>query len=97
MKISYEVKKFQVGGPAPMPDEAPMPQDPAAASMEANPVDELTQMAAEALQSGNCDVALAVCQGFIELMQEMAGGGAPQEAPAGQPVYRKGGILVKRV
>lgn len=90
--------KFQEGGP--------MPADPAAqggAPMEqggGDPMAELVQGATEAVESGNCDVALQVCQMLVEL----AGGGgqpAPEEPapePAeGEPVYRAGGRLVRRI
>jgi hypothetical protein len=38
-------------------------------------------------------MAMQVCQ---ILMQMAGGGGAPAEAPA-EPVYRKGGVLVRRI
>ena len=54
-----------------------------------------------AVQAGDCNIALQVCQMLLEL----AGGGAapaPEaaEAPApaeGEPVYRAGGRLVRRI
>lgn len=88
-------KKFQEGGPMPA-------QDPAAQG-GGDPMAELVAGAQEAVQSGNCDVALQVCQMLLEL----AGGGgapagpAPEEAapmPAeGEPVFRKGGSLVRKI
>ena len=62
----------------------------------------LMQAAAEAAQSGNCDLALQVCQMLLELAGGGApAGGAPEEAaPApveGEPVFfRSGGSMSLR-
>lgn len=108
MKISNKiVSKFQEGGamppdqgaPAPAQGAAPQgdPNDPNAAQGggEQDPIMQLAQMAAQALQGQDCQMMAQVCQGFIQLTQGAAGGGggAPQEAP----VYKKGGVLVKRI
>jgi hypothetical protein len=37
---------------------------------------------------------MAVCEGFVQLVQEMAGGQAAAPEAAPEPVYRKGGKLV---
>lgn len=88
-------KKFQEGGP--------MPAEDPAAQGGGDPMAQLVQGAAEAVQTGNCDVALQVCQ----MLMELAGGGgapagpAPEEAapaPAeGEPVFRMGGSLVRKI
>ena len=91
--------KFQEGGP--------MPADPAAqggAPAEqggGDPMAELVQGAQQAVEAGDCNIALQVCQMLLELA---GGGGAPapaaEEAPApaeGEPVYRFGGRLSKRI
>lgn len=90
--------KFQEGGPMP---EQQAPAGGAPAQQGGDPMEQLLQGAAEAVQSGNCEVALQVCQMLIELA---GGGGAPApeaaEAPApaeGEPVYRAGGRLVRRI
>lgn len=58
----------------------------------------LAQMAAQALQNNDGQMALEVCQGFLQLVQQMAGeAGGPEPAPQGEPVYRKGGKLVSRI
>lgn len=68
-----------------------------------DPTAMLMQGAQQALESQDCQVAMQVCQMLLELL---AGGGAPAEAapaeaapaPAeGEPVYRRGGRLVKRI
>jgi len=39
---------------------------------------------------------MQVCQVFVQMAQQAGGQGAPQQQ-AGEPVFRKGGILVKRI
>ena len=106
------VKKFQQGGPvdAPAeggaPAEAPMEEEPAEQPKEGgapqgggDPMEmlmQIGQMAAQALQSQDCNVAMQACDGIVQFIQMMQqGGGAPQQkAPQGEPVYRRGGKLV---
>ena len=105
------VKKFQHGGPvdAPAegvaPAEAPMEEEPAeqpqggAPQGGGDPMEmlmQIGQMAAQALQSQDCNAAMQACDGIVQFIQMMQqGGGAPQqEAPQGEPVYRRGGKLV---
>ena len=90
-------RKFQAGGPMPAGAPAPAPQggeDPTAMLMQA---------AQQAVQGQDCQMAMQVCQMVIEAL---GGGGGPQEAapqeaapaPAeGEPVYRRGGRLVRRL
>lgn len=97
-----EIQKFQEGGAMPAeaaPEAAPMEAAPAEEAPQGggDPVMELAQMAMQALQGQDCEAAMAVCEGFVQLVQEMAGGGAagaPGAAPEGEPVYRRGGKLV---
>ena len=89
--------KFQAGGqmPAGAPAQAPQGgEDPTAM---------LLQAAQQAIQGQDCQMAMQVCQMLIEAL---GGGGGPQEAapqeaapaPAeGEPVYRRGGRLVRRI
>lgn len=101
MEVKPKVKKFQEGGSAPAPADQPMPAEP----QEGAPVEggadqmlmQLAQMAAEALQSGDCNTALSVCEAFMQLIQQFTQGQAGPEAPQGEPVYRKGGKLVGRI
>lgn len=60
-----------------------------------DPLMQLAQIAAQALQTKNCDAAMQVCQAFVQLLQHAQGGGAAQ--PEGEPVYRRGGTLVRRI
>lgn len=94
------IKKFQEGGPAPAAEEqvpAESADQGAAQNQEQNPIMQLAQMAMQAVQTGDCQAALQVCEAFIQLIQQSSAEGAPQEAPQGEPVYRQGGILVRRI
>lgn len=100
MKIQSKISKFQQGG------AAPVPQDPAAggapaegAPMEGgapagNPMEQILQVAAQAVQTGNCEAALAVCQ---TLMSAAQGGMGPGEAPQEEPTFARNGSKLRRV
>ena len=107
LKVNFNnnrgINKFQQGGAMP-------PQDPAAGGAPAgapeggeDPMMQIAQMAMQALQAQDCNAAMQVCQVFVQLLQQAQGGGAegaPDEvsaAEAGEPVYRRGGTLVKRI
>lgn len=88
--------KFQEGGAMPAGAPAAAPQG------GEDPMAMLIQGAQQAVQAQDCQIAMQVCQMLLEL----AGGGAPAEAapaeaapaPAeGEPVYRRGGRLVRRI
>ena len=103
MKITpknSETRKFQVGGAMPALTETPAagaPVDETAPDQgeEQDPIMMLAQMSAQALQNQDCQMAMQVCQAFLEIVQQMQGG-APEE-PQGEPVFRKGGSLVRRI
>lgn len=101
---NQETRKFQVGGaiPAGAPVEdpaisgaAPVNEPTPDQGGEQDPIMMLAQMSAQALQSQDCQMAMQVCQIFLEIVQQMQGE-APEE-PQGEPVYRKGGVLVRRI
>ena len=81
------IKKFQEGGAAPTAAPAGAPT-----GGEQDPIQMLAEMAMQALQSQDPQLALGVCQGLVEMAQG-AGGSAP--APAAPVMMRKGGKLVK--
>ena len=98
--IPKTVKKFQQGGeiPAeePMAPEGGAPEAAPADGGGQDPMMMLAEAAAQALQANDGQLALQVCQGLVELVQQM-GGGAPQE-PQGEPVFAKNGAkLVRRI
>lgn len=95
MKIQSKISKFQQGG------SAPVPQDPAAGGAPAeggaqagNPMEQILQVAAQAVQTGNCEAALAVCQ---TLMSAAQGGMGPGEAPQEEPTFARNGSKLRRV
>lgn len=97
--IPKNVRRFQEGGQMPVEDPAMVEQAPAEAAPAGgggqDPIMMLAEAAAQALQGQDCQMAMQVCQGLLELVQQMAGG-APQESQ-GEPVFRKGGVLVRRI
>lgn len=99
MKIEKEIKLFQAGGELvnPATEDPNAVQDPnaAPASGGEDPIIVLAQMAAQALQNNDGQMALQVCEGFLQLVQSMSGGGGA--VPQGEPVYKKGGVLSRRI
>lgn len=90
------IKKFQEGGAMPA-EGTPVEQTPeGGAPVEGggeDPLMQLAQAAMQALQSQDCQMAMQVCQAFVQMIQQ-AQGGAPEQ-PQGQPVYKKGGKLLR--
>ena len=92
------INKFQEGG-AMTPQGAPQGAEQGApeeygAGAEQDPMAMLLQAAAQALQNQDCNMSMQVCQALVQMAQQ-GQEGAPGEA--GQPVYRKGGRLVRRI
>lgn len=86
---NYQEPKFlQEGGP--IEEQAPVEQAPAEGGDQG--MEQLLAACQQALQTQDCEMAMQVCQ----IIMQMAGGGAPAE-PQGEPVYRKGGILSRRI
>ena len=90
------IKKFQEGGAAPAP-EAAAPQQGGE-----DPTAMLMQGAQQAVQNQDCQIAIQVCQMVLEMLGGGGApeqGGAPESAPVseGQPVYRRGGRLVRYI
>lgn len=96
------IKKFQMGGEvapeqeAPEQEAAPQEQEAAPQGGQEDPIMQIAQIAMQALQNQDCQAAMQVCQVFVQMAQQAGGQGAPQQQ-AGEPVFRKGGILVKRI
>ena len=88
------IKKFQEGGATPA-SEAAAPQQGGE-----DPTAMLMQGAQQAVQNQDCQIAIQVCQMVLEML---GGGGAPAGrpeaggAPQSEPVYRRGGRLVRRI
>ena len=80
------IKKFQQGGE--MPSAAPEQQP--------DVLMQIAQIFAQGLQAGDCNLLAQGAEAFLGLLQQ-AQGPAPVEAvPQGQPVFKKGGKLLKR-
>lgn len=103
--VPKNVRRFQVGGEmkAPAPEEMapegggmeqPAPEETGGGQ---DPLMLLAQAAAQALQTQDCQMAMQVCQGFIQLIQQAQGGGGAPAAEEGAPVFGKGGVLKKRI
>ena len=90
-------RKYQEGGAMPAGAPAPAPQG------GEDPMAMLMQGAQQAVQAQDCEIAMQVCQMLLELAgaQAAPAEAAPAEAapvPAeGEPVYRRGGRLVRRI
>lgn len=103
MKITpkSKVTKFQEGGQMdaeptqPVSEPAPAQEGGGEPGGEQDPIQMLAEMSAQALQNQDCQMAMQVCQAFMQIVQQMQGG-APEE-PQGEPVFRKGGVLVHRI
>lgn len=82
MKFGTKVNYFQAGGQM-APQEDPMAM--------------LLQGATQAVQTQDCQTAMQVCQMLLELAgstEQQAAAPAPAE---GEPVYRMGGRLLRRI
>lgn len=98
--VPNKTRRYQIGGEMPAPEAAPeqTPVEgaptPGSESGQGDPLMEVAQLAAQALQSQDCNAAMQVCQIFLQMVQQMQGQPAPE--PAGEPVFKRGGILVRR-
>lgn len=98
MKIKTNVQFLQEGGPMGAQTNDTKAEGGNTPQGEDDALLMLAQMAAQALQNNDGQMALEVCQGFLQLVQQMAGeAGGPETAPQGEPVYRKGGKFVGRI
>lgn len=61
---------------------------------------QIADIFAQGLQSGDCNMLAQGAQMFIQLVSQTMGQGAPQgpvdQVPEGEPVFKKGGKIVKR-
>lgn len=65
-----------------------------------DPLMQLADIFAQGLQSGDCNMLAQGAEMFIQLISQAMGQGGPQgpvdQAPEGEPVFKKGGKLIKR-
>ena len=84
-----KIKKFQMGGQvAPETAPAPAPEQGGQDQMMA----QLEQMAIEIIQSVGPEGAAMLAEMIMAMLQSQA----PVGAPAQQPVFRKGGKLIRK-
>ena len=94
-KPNRNARRYQVGGPM---EEAPMEEAPAEAPAEGaapeggeqDPLMQILQVAAQAVQTQNCEAAMAVCQALLQIAQ--SGRALPQE-----PTFARRGTKLTRV
>lgn len=86
-----KINKFQMGGEVPAEAAPEAAAAPAPAEQGGDPMEQLIQAAAEAVQTNNAELALQVCAMLLELVQGAQGG-----APEGEPMFRRGGRLCKK-
>lgn len=97
--MNIKLRKFQEGGVAPAAG-APTDQSQAPGqTQEQDPLAQIAQMAMQALQNKDCNAAMQVCAAFVQMLQQSQQGAeqGTGQAPEGEPVYRKGGKLVRRI
>lgn len=87
-----QIKKYQMGGE--MPTGAPAPETTPAGSTD--PLMEIAQLFSTGLQNGDCDLLAKGAEAFLMLLQQASAPAPIEAAPQGQPVFKKGGKLVKR-
>ena len=93
---------MQQGGPAPAPQDAPAAAPAEGAPVEGgapeggaqDPMQQILQVAAQAVQTQNCEAAMAVCQALVQAMQ---GGMGPGEAPQEEPTFARNGSKLRRL
>ena len=101
MEIKSKVKKFQQGGQTAAPQDQGQPGGQANAQAPEggaqggqDPMAQILQVAAQAVQTNNCDAAMAVCQALVQIAQ----GGADQgQAQQEEPTFAKNGAKIERV
>lgn len=93
--VPKKVKKHQQGGELAPAEQPEVPVDETSTDGGQDPIMMLAEAAAQALQAQDCQIAMQVCQGLMALVQQMSGE-APQE-PQGEPVFKKGGVLLRRI
>ena len=104
-----KIKRFQMGGAvapeqgeASMPGGAPeaggAPMGPEGGAPEGgeDPIMQLVQMAMQALQSQDPQMAMAVCDGLVQLVQGAGGAPAPGGAPEEPVMMPKGGKMIAK-
>jgi len=83
-------RKFQEGGQMVATEAAPAEEPMPAEGGEQDPLMMIAQIFAQGLQEQNCEMLAKGAQAFLEMLQQSA------SAEQAQPVFRKGGKLVRK-
>ena len=99
--MNLQFRKFQGGGEMSVDNQAqaaPQDQGNVSEQQSQDPMAQLLQAAAQAVQSQDCQTAIQVCQMLLQMAQQGADA-APNQGTAeeGEPVYKKGGRLCRRI
>lgn len=103
MKIESKIKKFQQGGAMPQdpaaqgggaPAGGQAPEGAAPEQGAQDPMTQILQVAAQAVQTQNCEAAMAVCQALMQIAQ---GGAGQEQAPQEEPTFARNGAKLVRV
>lgn len=89
-----KIIRFQEGGA--MPAEAPMQQEAAPAQSGEDILMQIAQMMMEGLQNSDCQMLAEACSAFLQLLQSQGGQEPVGQPVEGQPVFKKGGKIVRR-
>lgn len=98
MKLKF--RKYQEGGAMPEEqavDEVPVGQEQEQAPTQQDPMQMMLQFAVDAVQNQNCESAMQACAILLEMMQQQQAQQEQMTPENSAPVYRRGGVLVKRV
>ena len=90
-----QIKKFQMGGEMPITNTAA--QAPSTETNGNDVIMQIAQLFAQGLQSGDCNLLAQGAEAFLMLLQQASAPAPMEAAPEGQPVFKKGGKVVKRV
>jgi hypothetical protein len=92
-----KIREYQEGGNMP---SAPATGAPAGPEGGQDPIMQIADIFAQGLQSGDCNMLAQGAQMFIQLISQAMNQAGPQgpvdQAPEGEPVFKKGGKIVKR-
>ena len=93
-----KIKKFQIGGevPAGTPATASAPVEATAPASGDDVLMQIAQLFAQGLQTGDCNLLAQGAEAFLMLLQQASAPAPMEAAPQGQPVFKKGGKLVRR-
>lgn len=93
-----KIKKFQMGGevPAGTPAPASAPVEATAPASGDDVLMQIAQLFAQGLQTGDCNLLAQGAEAFLMLLQQASAPAPMEAAPQGQPVFKKGGKLVRR-